>query len=175
MNLEEMWGKAVKETEIIKHRISPLQTFKVTDVPYILLCESTINPGDTVIRKGNVSVHEPSLLMPPNHPFFEGFEFEENLCVNKETIRAFLLLRGISFPSLKYNNEISVIDVFEGCIDKAVKHYSDQLEKEENVKAGLLIGSDECWQFSVLIFVGGLIMRSASRDVKNLMGDRKLM
>ncbi|MBU0700631.1 hypothetical protein KKE26_04980 [bacterium] len=173
MELEQMWGKAVKETEIIRYRISPLQTFKVTDVPYTLLCESIVNPGDTVVRKGHVSVHEPSLLMPPNHPFFEGFGFEENLCVDKDTIRTFLLLRGISFPSLKYNNEINAIDVFEGCIDKAVKHHADRLEREEDVKAGLIVGSDECWQFSVLIFVGGLVTRSASKDMKNLLERHK--
>ncbi|MBI4778667.1 hypothetical protein HY792_07100 [Candidatus Desantisbacteria bacterium] len=171
MDLEQMWGKAVKETEIIRYRISPLQTFKVTDVPYILLCESVVNPGDTVVRKGHVSVHEPSLLMPTNHPFFEGFGFEENLCIDKDTLRAFFLLRGVSFPSLKYNNEISVIDVFEGCLDKAVKYHTDQLEKEEDVRAGLIVGNDECWQFSVLIFVGGLVTRSASKDIKKLMKD----
>ncbi|MDI6781196.1 MAG: hypothetical protein QME49_03700 [bacterium] len=171
MDLEQMWGKAVKETEIIRYRISPLQTYKVTDVPYILLCESVVNPGDTVVRQGHVSVHEPSLLMPPNHPFFEGFGFEENLCIDKDALRTFLLLRGVSFPSLKYNNEVSAIDVFEGCLDEAVKHHVDQLERKEDVRAGLIVGNDECWQFSVIIFVGGLVMRSASKDIKNLMKD----
>jgi hypothetical protein len=167
--IEELWQRALRETEIIRSRISPLHVSQVTDVYYILLSESTVNPGDTVVRKGHVSVHEPSLLLPPAHPIFEGFDFEQNMHTDKDAIRTFLLLRGVTFPSLKYNNEICSLDIFEGSIEKSIKYYSDQLEKEEDVKTGLIVGGDEYWQFSVLIFIGGLVVRNATRDAKKLL------
>ena len=37
-------------------------------------------------------------------PHFEGFDFEEGMRLNEDLLMSFLLVRGISFPSLKYNN-----------------------------------------------------------------------
>lgn len=171
MNLEEKWTKAVKGTEIIRYRLSPIETFETTDIPYIFLAESAVNVGDTVVRKGTISVHEASILLPRNYPIFEGFNFEQNLEADKDTIRVFLLLRGVSFPSLKYSNVTSKLEIYEGSLEKAAEEFTDRLEREEDVKTGLMVGPEDCWQFSVLIFVGAMVQKSAPLDAKRLLDD----
>ena len=76
MDSTSAWEKALRETNIIRSRVIGLQTFGETQVPYILLSPSTINEGDTVVRTGEVLVHRPSLILPPNIPQLEGFNFE---------------------------------------------------------------------------------------------------
>ena len=85
----------------------------------------------------------------------------------------FLLVRGVRLPSMMYDNKINTLDIFEGELKKAVKYYSEILQREENVKTGLLIGPEDCWQFSLLVFICSQISRSADRDIKKLLEDYK--
>jgi len=169
MNIEETWEKALKHTEIIRPRVKPLDTFKTTHLPYIFLAESSVNLGDCVVRKGEVLVEKPSIMLPPDSPQLEGFDFKDTLRFQQDMIINFLLVRGIGFPSLKYNNKTYSLDIFEGKLSQAIEKYTDELQKEENVTSGLIIGPEECWQFSVLIFVCMQILRSADNDIKSLM------
>src|SRR5262245_55335082 len=153
MDIHEAWNKALKETEIIRSRVSALQTFNVTQVPYILLSESSVNDGDTVVRRGEISVDRPSLILPPNIPQFEGFDFNEDQPFDVESMASFLLVRGVHLPSMKYDNKTYHLDIFEGGMDKAVKHYLKELQQKENVSSGLLTGPEDVWQFSLLIFI----------------------
>ncbi|MDI6786221.1 MAG: hypothetical protein QMD92_05870 [bacterium] len=173
MSLEESWERAVRETEVVRYRISSLQIFKTTEIPYIMLSESQVNVGDTVVRKGNVLVHEPLIILPKNYPIFEGFDFESNYHIDKSILGSFFLLRGITFPSLKYHHKTSNLDVFEGSLEKAVSDFKNQLERNEDVKTGLIVGPSEGWQFSVLIFVCSIVARSANKDVAKLLEDLK--
>ena len=127
MDIYEAWGKALKQTEIVRSRVSALQTFHATQVPYILLSESSVNLGDTVVRRGEVTVDRPSLILPPNIPQLEGFDFEQANSFDQESMINFLLIRGVSLPSMKYDNKTHQLDVFEGKLDKAVKHYLQEL------------------------------------------------
>jgi len=76
MDSTSAWEKALRETNIVRSRITGLQTFNETHVPYILLSPSVINEGDTVVRTGEVLIHRPSLILPPNIPQLEGFNVE---------------------------------------------------------------------------------------------------
>jgi len=169
MDLEEKWERAVEETKILKYRLRNLLTFESTELPYISLAESSINLGDTVVRQGKIAVHRP-LIVLPRGPFahFEGFEFEEDYHVNSEDIRRFLLMRGISFPSLKYKNETYSISVYEGNLEKAIGFFSDQLERKEDTHSGLIVGPEDAWQFSVLIYAAAMAARSASSDIEQI-------
>ena len=169
MNIEKAWEKALKYTEIIRPRVEPLDTFKTTHLPYIFLAESSVNVGDSVVRKGEVLVEKPSIILPPDSPQLEGFDFKDVSRRQQDMIINFLLVRGIGFPSLKYNNKTYSLDIFEGRLSKAIKKYTHELQKEENVTSGLVIGPEDCWQFSILIFVGMQILRSTDNDIKNLM------
>jgi hypothetical protein len=169
MDIYEAWGKALKETQIIRSRVTSLQTFQATQVPYILLSESTINQGDTVVRRGEVTVDRPSLILPPNIPQLEGFDLEDSPSFDQESMINFLLIRGVSMPSLKYDNKTHQLDVFEGHLDKAVKFYLSELQQKENVTSGLLIGPEDVWSFSLLIFICSQIARNSEVDLRRLM------
>lgn len=171
MDLHDKWEKALKKTEILRLRASTLFTFKLTELPYIFLGESAVNIGDTVVRKGKVLVHEPSIFLPPNFPQFEGFEFEKDYQADEDAVRTFLLVRGVSFPSLKYTNEVSTIDVYENSLSKAINHFSHQLEMKEDIYTALIVGPEDCWQFSVLIFVCAMVTKSAPGDLKKFLED----
>ena len=173
MHIQEKWEKALKKTEIIRPRIQELLTFSHTDLHYIFLSESTINLGDTVVRKGSVLVEKPSLILPLGLPQFEGFDFEKEPDVDKNNLVNFLLVRGVKFPSLKYNNIMNSLDIFEGRLTKAIEQYRDKLQREENVSTGLIIGPEDCWQFSILIFVCTQVIRSTDGDIRKLLEDFK--
>jgi len=168
MDLGEKWEKALAKTEIIRFRISYLSTFETTGIPYIFLAESAVNLGDTVLRQGKVLVHRTAIILPEDMPQFEGFEFEKDYRVNADMVRMFLLVRGISFPSLKYEHEISKLDIYEGQLEKAKTHFKQELERREDVETGLIIGPEDCWQFSLLIYVGLLISKSLPSDLRRL-------
>ena len=169
MDIHELWTKALRHTEIIRGRVSALQTFQETRVPYILLSESSINAGDTVVRRGEVLVERPSIILPPNIPQFEGFDFEQKENFNENSMVNFLMVRGVALPSLKYNNLTHKLDVFEGGLSQAVKHHLDNLQCMENVSTGLLVGPEDAWQFSVLIFIGAQIAKNTELDLRRLM------
>ena len=169
MNIQDGWEKALKYTKIIRPRPKELLTFEATEVPYIFLSESLVNLGDTVVRKGHVTVEKPAIILPSNLPQFEGFDFEKEFHSGQDMILNFLLVRGISFPSLKYNNKTHSLDIYEGHLEKAIGYYSDKLQQGEDVANGLVAGPEDFWQFSILIFIATQIMRSADSDIKRLL------
>ena len=168
MDIYEAWAKALKNTEILRPRIHHLLTFEDTVVPYILLSESSINAGDTVARTGEVVVERPSLILPPNHPQFDGFEFD-HAPSTKDGLLNFLMIRGIQMPSLNYNNRTSSLNIYEGDLSKAVSYYLDSMQRRENVHTGLIAGPEDCWQFSVLIYVCTQVARNSARDITRLL------
>src|SRR5271155_4900787 len=147
MDIHSAWEKALRETNIIRSRVTGLQTFSETHVPYILLSPSTINQGDTVVRTGEVLIDRPSLILPPNIPQLEGFNFEDRDSFQENAMINFLMVRGITLPSMKYDNKIFSLNVFEGKMQDAIGVYGNQLQKEENTSAGLICGPDQIWQF----------------------------
>jgi hypothetical protein len=171
MDIEKAWERALRSTEIIRARVQALQTLYTTRVPYVLLSESSINEGDTVVRKGIINVEKPALIVPPNNPQFQGFEFEEDQGVGQNSLINFLIVRGITVPSLRYDNRTSSLDVHEDKLSGAIKHYKDLLQQKEDVETGLLIGPEDCWQFSLLIFICTQIARNADQDIRKLLDD----
>jgi len=171
MDFEKMWNDALRKTEIVRNRVQMLMTSQRTLVPYILLSESSINQGDTVVRRGQIFVEKPSLIVPPNHPQFNGFDFDGLNDFNENTLINFLILRGVSFPSFRYDNKTSSLDVFEGRLSNAVKHYEKILQEKEDVLTGLLIGPEDFWQISLIIFICTQIAKNANYDIKRLLSD----
>jgi len=171
MDEHSAWEKALRETNIVRSRVTGLQTFSETQVPYILLSPSMINDGDTVVRTGEVLVHRPSLILPPNIPQLEGFNFEEEDSFKEDSMINFLMVRGISLPSMKYDNKIFSLNVFEGKMDDAIGVYGNRLQREENTSAGLICGPDDVWQLSLLIFVCSQIAKNSSMDIRRLLDE----
>jgi hypothetical protein len=150
-------------------RLQELASFEATPVPYIFLGESSVNHGDTVVRKGHVVIERPSLILPGFSPHFEGFGFDESLHLSGDAVANFLLLRGVQFPSLKYRHEVSSLDVVEQSLQQAIDRATQQLMRAEDITTGLVIGPEDAWQFSVLLLVGALVIRSARGDVRRLL------
>jgi len=175
MDIQDFWEKALKDTEIIRSRVQPLAVFGATRLPYIFLAESAVNAGDTVVRKGEVVVDKPSLILPSNLPQFEGFEpeSEKTPALNPDFLATYLFVRGIRFPSLKYENRTHALDLREGRLAEAIRYYAHELEKAENVSTGLVIGPEDCWQFSLLIFIANQVVRQADGDIRKLLDDFK--
>ncbi|OGW83699.1 MAG: hypothetical protein A3C47_03210 [Omnitrophica bacterium RIFCSPHIGHO2_02_FULL_51_18] len=171
MNIQESWEKALSTTEIVRPRVKPLETFATTKLPYIFLAESRKNSTETMVRRGEIWVEKPSLVLPFNLPHFEGFDFEEEMDLNEDLLTSFLLVRGVTFPSMKYNNKMVTTETFEGRLSRAIEHYRNMLQAEENVHAGLVMGLEDVWQFSVLIFIGSQVAKSASSDFRKLFDD----
>ncbi len=171
MNMYDAWVKALKNTEIVRSRIRSLLTDSDTEMPYVFLAESTVNPGDTVVRQGAVVIKRPSLVLPPNVPQFKGFDFEEEMDGDEDSIVNFFLVRGISIPSYSYNNKTQSLDVFEGRLSKAIAFYKDKFQREEDVRTGLIIGLEECWQFSVLFYNCSQVIKNADYDIQKLLND----
>lgn len=169
MNIQDAWEKALKKTRIIRPRAQELQTFSETNVAYTFLAEALVNRGDTIVRKGEVMVEKPAIVLPSNSPQFEGFDFEKEFEIGQDIITNFLLVRGVSFPSMKYNNKTDSLNIYDGHIDKAIKYYSDMLQRKEDVHSGLVVGPEDCWQFSVLIFTCTQIVKSANSDIRRLL------
>lgn len=171
MDYHDAWARALKETEIIRSRVSLLHSLSDTRVPYIFLSPSLINVGDTVVRSGEVLVHRPSLILPPNIPQFEGFDFQKEAGMNDNAVVNFLLVRGVALPSMHYNNKTHALDLFEGGLDKAISFFANRLEREEDVATGLLTGQEDIWQLSVVIFICSQIARNTEHDIRRLMDE----
>lgn len=169
MNIQDGWEKALKNTRIIRSRAQELQTFSDTTVSYVFLAEALVNRGDTIVRKGEVLVEKPAIIMPSNLPFFEGFDFEKEFGSGQDMVTNFLLVRGVAFPSMKYNNKTNKLEIYDGRIEKAIEYHSDMMQRKEDVYSGLVVGPEDCWQFSVLIFLCSQIVRSADGDIRRLM------
>lgn len=160
----EAWENALKHTEVVRSRYQDLEVRAQTSLPYIFLAESAVNPGDTLVRKGYVIVEKPLLIMPPLMPLWEGFDIE-----GESQLMDFLMIRGVHFPSLRYNNQTKIIDVFSGGLSKAKTFYAAQMQRNEDLKTSLILGHESSWQCSVMIFVGMMMNRSLESDLKRLL------
>ncbi|MFH1665482.1 MAG: hypothetical protein ABIA77_04975, partial [Candidatus Omnitrophota bacterium] len=169
MDIEQLWERAQKKTEVVRGRVKGLSTFSGTKVPYIFLGESVVNEGHTVVRKGKVLIESPVILLPEDLPQFDGFNFEEELHISQGTMQMFFLMRGIRFPSLKYNNTMEKLEVEDLSLSRSVEKYKEKLERKENVNTVLILGPEDCWQFSVLIYMAELAGRCVRSDIMSIM------
>ncbi len=173
MDIEQIWKKALKETEIYRQRLDFLPTFEGVDLSYILLSKSEFSPQDTVVRKGSVYVSRPMILMPPDYPIFEGFDFKEVTGLSQDSIQSFLYMRGIRLPSLKYYNKTYTMDIMEVPLEDVLKDIGNKLERMEDIHTGLIVGPNDIWQFSLLIYVANIVARSIGNDIRKMMDDNK--
>jgi len=168
IDLEKKWNEAIKKTKIIRTRYAKLNTFNKTILPYVLINRSTINKGMTVIREGKVEVLPAMIHLPDGSPIFDGFNFFDTTEYSDETIKTFLLVRGIKLPSLKYSNDETKLDLSEKTVDEVVKDYQELLARKEDLDTGIILGIPEVWQFSLLIYILSNITKSLNNDIKNI-------
>lgn len=169
MDIDEVWDRAVRETQILRSRMSGLASHDTTRLNYLFLAESMVNIGDTVVRRGDILVCKPIIFLPRYHPLFEGFDFKKDYGLDEDSVTTFLLMRGVQFPSLKYSHKAHTLDIFEGSLKEAIREFKDQLERVEDIQTGLVVGPEDTWQFSLLIYVATLVERSAPEDIRRFL------
>lgn len=173
MDLQEIWAKALKNTEIVRPRLQPLSSTADTVLPYLFLAPSEVNSGDTVVRHGEVTVTKPTLILPQMFAHLEGFDIEKDLQYSPDTVINFLLVRGVQLPNLKLANSTAKVDVYEGRLEKARSFYAERLARAEDTATALLVGAPDAWQFSVLIFIALQAGRAADRDMRSILDEWK--
>ena len=171
MDLDEKWQRSLEHTKILRFYRPLLSADDATEIAYVFLGASEVNPGDTVMRRGKVVVDRPLIILPRNIPQFLGFELEEELDTDADALRFFFSLRGVHFPSLKYQHEVSSIDLCEGELTRHSDRLEQQLSQQEDITTGLVIGMPSGWQFSLLIYVSFLINRSAPSDFQKFLDE----
>ncbi len=172
MDFEKDWERAVKTTEIERSWIGYLKNTSATMLPYLMLSESLLDNSDTVVRKGKIEVTKPIIYLPQHNPVFEGFEFPQD-SILENSILTFFLLRGIHLPSLKYSNTVYSLDIERSGLSDAVKKYRQEFQKLEDLKTALIVGPDDCWHLSLLIYVAALTEKSVSNDIKSFLENLK--
>ena len=83
MDIQQLWDKALKDTEIVRTRALDLPTYEATALPYIFLAESGLNAGDTVVRKGEVVIERPALILPMAQ--FQGFKVGQDMQISDDS------------------------------------------------------------------------------------------
>ena len=167
--MPRLWEKALAETRLERPRLLPLETFGSTRLPYVLLSASAVNRGDTVVRSGEVSIEKPAIYLPNHSPFFKGFDPEGETAPDWGLVTGFLIVRGVTLPSLEYTNHTSKLDVFDGGVDRALAAQRESLGRAEDVKTALATGPEDAWFFSLLILIAGHAAASAGGDVQKIL------
>jgi hypothetical protein len=164
MGFQEQLQRSFRETAIHRRRQSKLLTVGTTELPYVLLGESVVNVGDTVVRRGIMRVDQPAIFLFQRPMQFEGFEGDAG-----ETRDLLMALgRAAHFPPGRYSNIDTHLEVFEGALGSALEHYERVLEIDEDVLTGLLTGPVDLWQLSLLVYAGAMIAQNATHDMHDL-------
>lgn len=150
-----------RNTRIVRARKNLLYTFGKTSLPYAFLAESVVNEGDIVLRKGTITVEPPKIIAPVDEIKLEGFEFDEN----EEGMVPVILNRWVNFPAAKYQNSNATLDVVTGPLDSAVEEVINKLDQKNDIKTGVVTGLEKSWGFSVLGYVGHMIVKSAPSNI----------
>ncbi|MHC4870315.1 MAG: hypothetical protein ACYTFY_00555 [Planctomycetota bacterium] len=153
--------KAQKATKIVRARKNLLFTFGATKLPYAFLAESAVNEGDIVLRKGTVTVEPPKIIAPSEEVQIEGFDFEES----ENGMVPVVLNRWVHFPAAKYQNSNTSLDVVTGPIEIAVEEVINKLDQKNDIRTGVISGFENTWGFSILSYVGQMIVKSAPSNI----------
>ncbi len=169
IDIEKKWEEAVKKTKIVRSRYNKLETFKKTIVPYVLVNESLVNKGCSVIREGSVEVSPAFIHLPYSEYELLNFKFKETTNYSDEIIKSFLLIRGVRLPSMKYRNTEVKLEVKEKPVDEIIKEYLEYFQRTEDIETGLIISIPDIWQFSLIIYIATLAAKSVDNDIKNFL------
>lgn len=168
MNFIEKFDEALKSTKILRMRLKALEQKKNTICPYTIVMPSRFDAKDALIKKGNIIVEKPVIILPENLAEFIGFELEE-FGIRNDMLNSALLLRGIRLPSLRYKNLQYKIDVVNKNYKEHAEDIAETLKLKEDVEEGVVITKNpELWQLSLLIYTAGLFIKNIPNDLKNL-------
>jgi hypothetical protein len=165
MNFEEAMHLAKKGTQIVRTRKNFLYTFGATRLPYICLSEV---PGGVMVREGEVTAERPKITLPGRDFQMEGFNPGWDAVARESGEEPVLvcLARQVAMPPAAYTNtpgaERRELGTIREALDRAVNH----LDKENDIRTGVLSAPEAVWSLSVLLYVGSQMARSGPENLR---------
>jgi hypothetical protein len=166
----DAFDRSQKNTRIVRKRKNLLYTFGNTKLPYVFLADSTVNEGDIVVRKGEITVNPLKIITMNELPAFEGFQMEGV----EDQDMPLILNRCVRFPPATYKNSNSSLDVVPGPLDGVVEDNVNKLDQKNDIRTGVICGLDDLWAFALLEYVGQMVVNSAESNINEYMERRGL-
>lgn len=157
--------EAVKSTRILRARKNYLFTFGNTRLPYVMIANSLINSGSSVIRTGEVVVDKPQIIISNDAAAFEGFEIE-NSSVDLDQVKFALMSRGFSFPQMNYKNSTQFLEVVNDKPEVVIERQMNQYEDANDSRVGLIACQEDTWNLSLLHYVLTQVIRSSTSNMQ---------
>jgi len=158
---KEFWAK----TEIIREYRRALYTFGDIQLPYVLVAEHLRFMDRAVVRKGVMVVQKPQIVLPGyyNGPeFSEGFEHAAGL----KSEMAYLS-RTMGLPYSKISNRPAAEESIEyGSLQDVIDRLKGHMDSQEDAETGLIKGTVDGAEVSLMRYSFGLIVRSAPENIK---------
>lgn len=164
-NSYQKFIEAVRNTKILRARKNYLFTFGNTRLPYVMVANSLINAGSSVIRTGEVVVEKPQIIISNDSSAFEGFDIDRSL-VDLDQVKFALMSRGISFPQMNYKNSTQFLEVVSDKLEVIIERQMNQFEDANDSRVGLIQCREDTWNLSLLHYVLTQVIRSSTSNMQ---------
>ncbi|MBN2457360.1 MAG: hypothetical protein JXB29_12635 [Sedimentisphaerales bacterium] len=157
---KEYW----KKTEIIREYQRILYTFGDMELPYVFVAEHRRFSNRTVVRRGNILFQKPHILLPR---YFSGPQFNDGF-EHPEAIppEAAYIFRTMGLPYSQVANRLITKQEMEyGSLKEVLGRFDREMEQQQNIETGLIKGSLEGADVSLMRYSLGLVIKSASENV----------
>jgi len=164
---EEKFKEYWKQTEVIREYHRTLFTFGDMELPYVFAGEHPRFGDRIVVRRGVVFIRKPFILLPGQRgpEFGQGFEHVEGM-----PREAAYMLRMMGLPHSQVTNRPIADERIElGRLQAVLDRFSQAMETEEDAETGLIRGSAEGFEVSLMRYSLGLIIKSAPENVREFM------
>ena len=159
---KEYWQR----TEVLREYQRMLYTFGDMQLPYVFIAEHTRIKDRIVVRRGVVFVQKPQILLPwrRNGPEFKS-GFEHAKAVPTEAV---YLFRSMGLPYSNITNKPAAEEQLEyGSLQEIIDRLKREMDSEENCETGLIKGTLEGADISLMRYSLGLVMKSAPENIKH--------
>ena len=157
---KQCWG----QTEVIRQYNNSLYTFGDTKLPYVFAAEHQQYRDRVIVRRGVVLIDKPHIVLPPQYAgphFEEGFDHADAM-----PAQAAYLFRSMGLPFSKVTNKpIAKENIEYGSLVDVLTRLEEELDQLENSETGLIKGSAEGADVSIMRYAIGLIIKSGPDNV----------
>jgi len=161
----ERFRECWRRTEVIREYRRALYTFGDAKLPYVLAAEHVRFRDRTVVRKGVIVIQKPHILLPG---YYRGPEFSEGFrqtkTMSSETIHVF---RAMGLPYSKISNRpAGEEDIKYGRLQDVLDRLNRKMEHQEDIETGLIKGTLDGAEVSLMRYSFGLMVSSAPENVR---------
>jgi hypothetical protein len=162
---QEKFKECWKKTEVIREYQRMLYTFGDMDLPYVFIAEHSLFKDRTVARRGVILFQKPQILLPQ---YYRGPEFKEGFeHANAIPADAAYLFRAMKLPYSHITNKLIAEEQIEyGSLQEVLDRFYKEMDSQEDTETGLIKGILEGADISLMRYSLGLVIKSASENVK---------